>query len=153
MLRSTLVYELTRTSYLLIPEKVVQIFESRRQVLNEPESGGILLGKHYVDESIEVTAVTEPFADDVRRRYSFERRSREHTRVAKRQWKRSGEITTYVGEWHTHPETNAQPSRADFLSWAVALEEMTALVFVIGTESNWIGRCDQGRPTKLRWVC
>lgn len=36
-------------------------------------------------------------------------------------WRRSGGVTTYLGEWHTHPEEVPAPSVIDRIGWAKKL--------------------------------
>ena len=105
------------------------------------EAGGILIGS-YRGPHIEVVACTMPMPGDVRTVTSFDRRDPGHAREAKRQWKQSGRLLTFVGEWHTHPEQMPSPSSTDLDTWEGAMKKHAPyrLLFVIrGHSGAWFG--------------
>lgn len=95
-----------------ISEKVRRIFEKYEQKDGCSEAGGILLGnvaEHYVD----ITDVTVPNRFDLRNFFSFVRaRVPAQLRINKA-WRKSSGTRIYLGEWHTHRETNPTPSLED----------------------------------------
>ena len=117
-----------------------QIHQYKQKGLFSKENGGIFLGKEYKD-SIEIIDATIPQEDDVRSRFSFNRRSNNHQKIAMDRWLKSESTATYLGEWHTHPQKHATPSKKDLNEWEKKLSHfLTPLVLVIiGTETDWIG--------------
>lgn len=96
------------------------------------ERGGILLGYRKAG-AIEVTALTYPGRWDRASAFLFERSARGHRARALKEWKRSGHLVDWVGEWHTHPGGVAYPSSIDRHSWAAisrhACNDMAFLIF------------------------
>lgn len=117
----------------------------RYQMPNEAhrEAGGIFIG-NYRDRHIEVIRCTEPMPNDRRQRYSFDRMDLRHEETAQAVWRKSGRTATYVGEWHTHPETHPSPSMIDLSTWQSVIRKshpMPVLFAICGmTETYfWLG--------------
>lgn len=95
------------------------------------EVGGILLGS-YRGDALHVTGATKPQLLD---RFSFTRFLRSdvgHQKFASRAWRRSKGLTTYVGEWHSHPEDYPNPSSIDRADWhRKVAEQQRRLAFII----------------------
>lgn len=111
---------------------------------DDPESGGVLLGRKILDSNdIVVDRVTEPFPSDHRRRRRFIRRSNGHQEAVNEAWQASGGTTIYLGEWHTHPEPVPTPSSIDITDWRKKAEEadgrggMFFLILGIETVEIW----------------
>ncbi|WP_109015962.1 Mov34/MPN/PAD-1 family protein [Novimethylophilus kurashikiensis] len=99
--------------FVLIPDQILAIFDTYRQVdFEAKESGGILLGKCRGDH-IELCYVTAPAMHDKRARTLFTRQPQIHQEIADRLWCESAGQITYLGEWHTHPEAVPEPSTID----------------------------------------
>jgi integrative and conjugative element protein (TIGR02256 family) len=112
-----------------------------------PEAGGVLLGRHiHGTADVIVDSVTSPMVGDRAQRLSFFRSRRRHQEAVDRIWDKSHGTCTYLGGWHTHPESDPTPSRVDWLDWRRHLlvdRYTTALFFVIaGTRvvRAWEGR-------------
>lgn len=89
---------------------------------DKPEAGGVLLGRHLLDEpDIIVDQVTAPLPGDRRSRTRFFRARRRHQERIDRAWQESDGTCTYLGEWHTHPEPYPTPSAIDWLNWEYKL--------------------------------
>lgn len=128
----------------LIPRKVVSRMR-RYQMPNEAqrEAGGIFIG-NYRDRHIEVLRCTEPMPGDRRQRYSFDRMDPHHAVTAEALWRKSGRTSTFVGEWHTHPETHPSPSPIDRSTWKSVVDKchpMPALFSICGKTNVyfWLG--------------
>lgn len=100
------------------------------------EAGGVLLGR-YIRESpdIVIDEVTVPMIGDRRRRYSFYRDRQRHQKAIDQAWQETEGTSTYLGEWHTHPEDIPIPSDTDVKNWKCRLKEDifsgNALYFII----------------------
>lgn len=117
------------------------VLGQRQQGPTDPEAGGILLGMRR-GEHIHVTQLTSPGPEDRRTRTAFHRARRSHQELALRQWRESGGVMDYLGEWHTHPEIGPSPSATDLREWRTLLRSYdAALVFLIaGTQEElWLG--------------
>jgi integrative and conjugative element protein (TIGR02256 family) len=125
----------------LIEDDVLHRLQAYRQIGRAArEAGGVLLG-YRRGEHLHVAAATVPAALDQRSRYGFVRLDPSHQARATRGWKLSGGRLDYLGDWHTHPEADPQPSGLDCLEWRkLCLTVGAGLLFVVvGTEGWWFG--------------
>lgn len=114
---------------------------------SQPESGGVLLGRHLNSNgALLIDGFTPPQASDRQGRCSFYR-SAAHDKLAKQAWKDTDGHQTYVGLWHTHPEAKPTPSKIDTQDWSKALvsssfEGSFLFFFIVGQSSIrcWTGR-------------
>jgi len=90
----------------------------------KPEAGGVLIGR-YIRNSpdIVIDEVTVPMAGDRKQRFSFWRSRQPHQQALDRSWLESGGTSTYLGEWHTHPENIPIPSDTDIKNWQARLKK------------------------------
>lgn len=79
------------------------------------ESGGIILGLVYDDNSVCITKISLPNRFDKATRNSFERDKRAAQVIVDNEFCKSKGKVIYLGEWHTHPEPNPTPSMTDVL--------------------------------------
>lgn len=102
----------------------------------KPEAGGLLLG-HRHGNNFEITKVTVPYPGDIQKRTYFERNDRNHLSIFSRLSKHSNNRITFIGEWHTHPESNPIPSSIDLKEWQETSERNTELLVfcILGTRS------------------
>ena len=143
--------DLGKLRRILIEDSVLRNLRAFRQVdALATEAGGILLG-YRRDPHIHISAATGPGTNDRRSRFHFSREDPSHQRFARSQWQRSARTLDYVGEWHTHPEINPQPSHIDFEEWRrLSVSRADAMIFVIqGTERLWVGCGVGGAISKL----
>lgn len=82
--------------------------------------------------------------------FRFERKSIKHRDRVLNEWRNSKQITTYVGEWHTHPEDHPSPSSIDIERWNKELPNNKKLILVIqGRKSIWVGFYLNGKVSHL----
>ena len=104
---------------------------------SQPEQGGILLGA-YRKEGLEVVGLTEAAPADERTLTRFVRQDPAHQAAATAAWKESGGQLTMVGEWHTHPFGEPEPSPTDRGTWGIAVRRSRfPLLFVIVAPGRW----------------
>lgn len=101
-----------------------------------PEAGGILLGRLIKGSpDIIVDQALGPSPEDRRGRFFFFRARRPAQMLIDHAWQTSGQTLNYLGEWHTHPETDPAPSCIDRRDWsritARAQYEQSSLLFAI----------------------
>lgn len=112
-----------------------RMLEHRQENLRQPEAGGVLVGRHLLnDRDIVVDGVTVPQIGDRRKRFSFFRSPQKHQAALDLAWQVSEGTQTYLGEWHTHPEAVPKPSPTDLKDWRRKLRQDTytdVLLFVI----------------------
>lgn len=98
---------------------VLQAIEPFKQMRKEiPEAGGILMGRFIKEtKDIVVDGITTPMKGDVQSRYTFKRLSSLHQEILDAEWKKSKGTCNYLGEWHTHPEQDVEPSGVDRRDW------------------------------------
>jgi integrative and conjugative element protein (TIGR02256 family) len=105
------------------------------------EAGGILLG-HRRGKHLHVVRATEPSRADRRTRYQFQREIEPHQTIATRAWQESNQTIDYLGEWHSHPESNPRPSGTDLSEWKKILNRTgDRIVFLIigNSSAHWLG--------------
>jgi integrative and conjugative element protein (TIGR02256 family) len=100
------------------------------------EAGGVLLGRMRVQgEDVDVTEITTPGPRDRRSRFRFFRAQEPAQSVVKDAWERSDGQVNYLGEWHTHPQDDPEPSSHDRAEWRrlvkIQTYEQSSLFFVI----------------------
>jgi len=96
-----------------------------------PESGGCLLG-FYRPPHIHITHLTTPMPGDQKSRMRFCRKDKQHLKIIK-EFQQETKTGTYLGEWHTHPETIPTPSHIDKKNWdqIFKLRAPTDTIFLI----------------------
>lgn len=113
------------------------ILTTHRQLRTaDTEAGGVLLGRLIRDSNdVVVDTASPPSPEDRRSRFSFFRARKPAQHVVDSAWWESGQVVNYLGEWHTHPEDDPQPSCIDRRDWkkivARASFEQEFLFFII----------------------
>lgn len=108
----------------------------RQRDPNSDEAGGVLLGRILpMSAAVIVDQVTTPGHSDRRSRFRFFRAMRPTQKLVNNAWAVSDGTCNYLGEWHTHPEDDPQPSATDRKNWLRLTREshyeQTSLFFVI----------------------
>ena len=111
-----------------------------------PESGGVLMGSFLNSNgALLIDNFTFPQKTDHQGRNNFFP-SEAHNNLVHNIWQQSGQKTTYIGLWHTHPEPIPNFSFVDANDWRNALNissyEGNFLFFmIVGTKSIrcWVG--------------
>ncbi|HEX5387384.1 MAG TPA: Mov34/MPN/PAD-1 family protein [Gemmatimonadales bacterium] len=86
----------------------------REAVQRHPhETGGVLLGYAGDGDDVVVTAVVGPGPNAVHERSRFVPDHAHHESEVARLYEQSGRRWTYLGDWHTHPDTMAYLSATD----------------------------------------
>lgn len=105
------------------------------------EAGGLLLGSVHGAHML-IEQATVPTVWDKRLRYFFERMPFGHDAIALARWTASHGVIRYLGEWHTHPEDNPNPSHLDRSEWnilsAKRLDGRPMLAVIVGRNSLYI---------------
>lgn len=132
------VYQRSREGYVLFNQCALELFQKYIQHAGEYEAGGILLGC-YRGPHIEIVSATPPGPDDIRAPFSFIRKCTSHKEEALKQWTQSDNTITYMGEWHTHPQSIPQPSPTDYTNWQRYLPNCDTIICIQGTTGLWVG--------------
>jgi integrative and conjugative element protein (TIGR02256 family) len=129
---------------IVITPDVLDHFAAHRQLVPcAKEAGGQLFAKIEVDRWV-IQAATGPKPSDFRSRFGFRWSRKEAQKEIDAQFSVG---LHYVGDWHTHPEEKATPSRTDLKSMTerVALSDHKLPGFVmciVGTadlpEALWL---------------
>ncbi|WP_373514047.1 Mov34/MPN/PAD-1 family protein [Persicitalea sp.] len=112
----------------------------------QPEAGGIILGK-LIEQEIHAMKISAPSSLDKSSRFSFERHKLSAQIVIDFEFLNSGGETVYLGEWHTHPEKNPNPSSTDSKMVRTQYREIERptdflILLIQGTESLFAGLYD-----------
>lgn len=127
-------------------ELLEKLFSFRQLDEQTPESGGVLIGKHLNSGGILlIDQLTPPQESDKQGRCEFYR-STVHNKLVNYIWQKSNKHSTYVGLWHSHPETTPNYSLVDKKDWQNALiqsnYEGNKLFFAIVGQTHirmWMG--------------
>lgn len=117
------------------------ISDYQQQGTSTPEAGGIFLG-YRRGIHLHVVQATTPQPKDRRTRYRFDRHDQHHQAIATKEWMGSDGTIDYVGEWHTHPQTNPMPSALDISEWGKIHRnrEFPMIFLIVGlAETIWVG--------------
>lgn len=103
------------------------------------ERGGLLLG-YRRGPHLHIDFATMPGPADRASRLAFHRDTASHQSIASERWLRSNGTSDWLGEWHSHPEPNPQPSAIDATEWRRLVKEARRpMAFVIfGYVSEWV---------------
>jgi integrative and conjugative element protein (TIGR02256 family) len=77
------------------------------------ETGGVLLGYEAGGNDVVVCSLIGAGPEAKRRRSGFEPDGEWQEGEIARAYEQSGRIHTYLGDWHSHPDGAARPSRRD----------------------------------------
>lgn len=93
---------------------LMKMFQHMQTRESDTEAGGILLGKQLENrEEYFLSDISEPTVKDKQKRFSFVRDKHSAQFIISQAWKETNGITNYLGEWHSHPESNPTPSNID----------------------------------------
>lgn len=136
---------------IIVETPVLHTLNKYRQLHhNQPEQGGVFIGEIRSPHII-ITHVTEPSPNDRASRFGFVRKKQHHQVIADQLWQASGGYLTYIGEWHTHPESNPLPSITDISSWGNGLpRDSASIVAIIGQKTDWWGYHHNGHCEVLK---
>ncbi|WP_165661751.1 Mov34/MPN/PAD-1 family protein [Oceanimonas sp. MB9] len=124
----------------------------------DKESGGVLIGKYLNSGgAMQIDDFTPPQPTDKQSRCGFYR-SATHNRIVTQAWRESEGHATYVGLWHTHPESNPNYSLLDRRDWEKALKESRyegqhLFFIIVGQQSLrcWVG-VNSKKETKISLI-
>lgn len=85
--------------------------EGKRTVPNE--TGGVLMGYWPSESTVVITHIIGPGSNSRHARYSFYPDLDFHEREIERVYIESERLSTYLGDWHTHPHGGNSPSQRD----------------------------------------
>jgi len=143
----------TPSSNLVVVETDVRIvLRAHRQIGSiKGEQGGILMGERR-GEHIVVTHASTPGKGDRSWYSGFIRSKSRHQRFIDRIYKETQGKSNYIGEWHSHPEPNPQPSITDTSSWKRNLIASDLhILMIVGQRSDWWGQIIQKNIQTLRY--
>lgn len=127
--------------HILIEVEPLTLVRKFRQIgPTDPEAGGILIGFRR-EKHLHIVEATSPQAGDKRSRVLFARGEKGHASRALKRWRETSMTADYLGEWHTHPEEQPEPSGIDRNEWGIILKRRKVpMVFLIaGTQGLWLG--------------
>lgn len=128
-------YRVDEDTILIITDLALEKFNKYRQRDGMDEAGGILLGKIKNDYSEYIIEdISEPSCEDKSSKYSFVRSKNSAQKVINKAFCASNGIIQYLGEWHTHPQYNPNPSITDRLlikQCSKEIENISDVIFLI----------------------
>ena len=132
---------------ILLAESVLNDLNHYRQRINEPETGGILLGKILANGNIIICNCSRPCISGKAYAVGFERSSKLANQIIRQFFNESNGTIVYVGEWHTHPENVPSPSATDLKSIkniynTTNLNSDIIVYIIIGPKSEYYGCYD-----------
>ncbi|WP_123598204.1 Mov34/MPN/PAD-1 family protein [Pseudomonas frederiksbergensis] len=138
----------------VISSEVLELISRYKQSApDDCEAGGILIGVMH-GPHLEITGATGPQQTDKRYRMRFRRSEAGHQFILNRRWENSGGTENYVGEWHTHPESDPQPSSIDLKEWSRTSKRLGEPMIVIigGQISNYYAVIDDRKCRVLHVI-
>lgn len=123
-------------------ERTLAVFQDHIQrEATDAEAGGLLLGTVHGNHML-IEQATTPTKWDKRFRTLFERMPFGHQAIAVARWNASKGTVRYLGEWHTHPEDNPQPSGLDRSEWnrlaCFRLDQRPMLAVIVGRHDLYV---------------
>ena len=139
---------INRAQYTIhISENVLSILEKFKQNKFQNESGGIILGSVYKNNSIYINKVSLPTKCDKSSRNNFDLDKKIAQIIVDFEYYNSKGEIIYLGEWHTHPEKNPLPSYVDTKMIKQQYKENKInedflILLIQGTESLYVSLYD-----------
>jgi len=139
----------------IFDEGVINVFKSSRQTGKKPEMGGILMGR-AVGSKIYVQKASIPTPFDKSSRFSFNRHKKSAQLFIDYEFLNSSGTVIYIGEWHTHPESNPTPSGTDFKMIKNQFKENIInedflLMVIVGLRNNFVAHYDGSKISELKF--
>lgn len=142
-----IIYVDSNEKIIFTADSLMQICRYNQRKYDAYESGGILIGSLLCKPGLfKVTGITSPKDGDKQSRCSFFR-SMQHNDTIQKIWRESKQMSTYVGLWHTHPESIPMYSSVDRKDWNTALNHSqydgNNLLFLILGQTHircWLGK-------------
>lgn len=101
---------------IIIKEQVVDDIRKYYWLNIKYETGGILLGKfNRESKSIEISEIYE-LKINFFSKVLYKRCAKKAQKIIDKRWKETQGTINYIGEWHTHPNMLALPSKVDINS-------------------------------------
>ncbi len=108
---------------IVFDENAINELKKYQQKTKEFESGGILIGEIYLEES-KVIVKQIIVSKKAKRRYSgINIDKKEMQEELDKIRKESNYTMNYIGDWHTHPEQFPTPSCIDKISYKITLKK------------------------------
>lgn len=138
----------------IFDEGVLNVFKTFRQTGRKSEMGGILLG-NIIGNKIYVRKASTPTPFDKSSRFSFNRHKKSAQLFIDYEFLNSKGTVIYIGEWHTHPESNPTPSGPDVRMIKNQFKENIInedflLMVIIGQKSNFVAQYDGTKVSELK---
>ncbi|MCK8604377.1 Mov34/MPN/PAD-1 family protein [Desulfoferrobacter suflitae] len=138
---------------LRLSDQVLKTFHRFRQDTHSKfESGGILLGRIF-ENVVSIDQVTTPDSTLDKRGFLFFHRHKGRAQgIINQAFIQSDGEQIYMGEWHTHPQKNPQPSWKDKLEIKRAFRKSRLnldylICIIVGNQDEvaniWVGYCDE----------
>lgn len=144
-------FKLPHSGYLVLTESVCAGLALASGPGQETEVGGILLGRCF-EEEIRVERISHPGPGDTASPTTFTRSAERAQAIIDDEWIASSGESIYLGEWHSHAESNPRPSYTDkemirTMRRETKMEIDFLLLVIVGWEDSWVGLHD-GRTLK-----
>lgn len=111
-----------------ISDDIIERICAFKQCGSENESGGVLFGKKKVDcDTYYIIDISTPNENDKSSRFSFLRNAKAAQKIIENKWHESEGYVNYIGEWHTHPESNPAPSKTDIKTYKQISKDKSSL--------------------------
>lgn len=143
-------------------ESIKQINSYKQKRDDDYERGGILMGELYPDDKKIVISQVICTNADTSSRYGLEIDVNSAQKYITEIWKKTKGKTTYLGDWHSHPENIPFPSFTDKITFVKNYFGSTfsqkILIYVIIGNNNkkhsnmWIGVCSGIKINKVKAI-
>jgi len=97
----------------LITHRLYRELQNYRQTGHRKETGGVLVGYRREDKTWVIAKIMPPSPRNKRGRFWLKRDLPDAQKFVDKIHAESGGRFTYLGEWHTHPESSPTPSALD----------------------------------------
>jgi len=101
---------------IILPHRLVAKMQIERAGNLPKETGGFLIGARR-GPHIEITDLTLQARKDIATTSSFERADNRHEASIGAAWREAEHRLSVIGDWHSHPFGNGNPSGADRSAW------------------------------------
>jgi integrative and conjugative element protein (TIGR02256 family) len=124
--RSRRLTDIREAGHLVLPADLEEAIVEQADLWTPKETGGMLLGYRGESEGIFMAVVTgliDAGPKAKRTRWRFEPDGLWQQQLLETAYEDSGRVTTYLGDWHSHPRGRAIPSATDRRTYAKVAAE------------------------------
>lgn len=153
-----IIFNASRLQIILTDDIKEILFSYRQKKEQDFETGGVLMGQLYPKSNKIVVSHALICKHEFSSRYKLNLNIKCLQSKINKIWEDSCGTVTYIGDWHTHPEKNPQPSLLDYKTFVInyyqsQFNQNILLYMVLGSHQNiWFKSFNKYKFQKIHYL-